>query len=151
MQRFGSFIFVLLFIAFMFIARMSEELNCESRSPTSISCTRTQDRIFHNSNKQFVISDLSTISLHKKTLGLRHSIRALDTEGRSVVLLSIPEKDTEYAYEMITKLKNLPQSQEKTLEYTRNEMHSQLLLLSVVGLVVLVCVGLLFKKGRSAH
>lgn len=149
MQRFGSFIFVLLFIAFMFMARMSEELDCEVKDATSITCVRIQDRIFHNSRKQFVISDLSTISLHKRILGLKHGIKAMDSEGKSVLLLSVPEKDTEYANEMIAKLKTLPQSEEKILEYTRNEMHSQLLLLSLVGLVVLVCVGLLFKKKRS--
>lgn len=148
MQRFGSFFFVILFLVFMFMARMSEHLNCEAKNDTSISCIRTQDRIFHNSRKEFIISDLNSITLHKRTLGLKHNIKAINSEGKLVVLLSVPEKDTEYAQEIIQKLKTLPQAEEKNLEYSRNEMHSQLILLSVVGLVVLVCIGLLFKKKR---
>lgn len=148
MQRFGSLFFVILFLIFMFIARMSEHLNCEAKNDTSITCIRTQDRIFHNSKKEFVISDLNSITLHKRALGSKHNIKAINSLGKQVILLSVPEKDTEYAIEIIKKLKTLPQADEKTLEYSRNEMHSQLLLLSVVGLVILVCIVLLLKKKR---
>lgn len=152
MQRFGSFFFVLLFIIFMFIARMSEHLDCAAKDETTITCTRTQDRIFYNSRRHFEINDLNSIELHKRALGGKHNIRATSVEGKQVVLLSVPEKDTAYAQEIIQKLKTLPQTEEKALDYSRNEMHSQLLLLSVVGLVILACIGLLFrKKRRSAH
>jgi hypothetical protein len=151
MQRFGSFFFVLLFIIFMFIARMSEHLDCTAKNETTISCTRTQDRIFHNSRKEFDITDLNSIALHKRALGSKHNIRALTSDGKQVVLLSVPEKDTAYAEEIIQKLKSLPQAQEKNLDYSRNEMHSQLLLLAVVGLVIFVCVGLLLTKKRPVR
>jgi hypothetical protein len=149
MQKYGSFIFVILFLILMFIARMSENLNCVAKDQTSITCTRIQDRIFFNSNKTNDITDLNTIELTKKAMGSRHNITAMNAKGKKIVLLSVPEKGTDYAKEIIQKLKTLPQSEIKTVEYTRNEMHSQLLLLSVAGLVILVCIVLLFRKKKT--
>ena len=135
-------------MVFMFFARMEEHLNCEAKNETSITCTRTQDRIFTVNKRTHEISNLESIELHKRKIGRKHNIIAITDVGKSVVLLSVPEQHHEYADEIIQKLKTLPQSEEKTIEYTRNEMHSQLLLLAVVGLVVLVSVVFLLRKKR---
>lgn len=149
MQRFGSFFFVALFLVFMFIARMKEHLNCEAKADSnSITCVRTQDRIFTVSKKTHIIEDLNSIEMIKRKIGNKHNIIAKSVNGKKVVLLSVPEKKTEYADEIIQQLKNLPQAEVKSIEYVRNEMHSQLLLLAVVGLVVLVSVAYLFKKKK---
>lgn len=155
MQKFGSLFFVGLFLVFMFIARMKEHLNCEAKSATpestSITCTRTQDRIFFINKKTHNISDVNSIELIKRKIGSKHNITAVSENGKKVVLLSVPEKHTDYAQEIITKLKSLPQAEVKTVEYTRNEMHSQLLLLAVVGLVVLVCLVQLLRRKKPTH
>lgn len=151
MQKYGSFFFVALFIILMFVARMSENLNCTAKSETSITCTRIQDRIFFNSNKTNDIVDLNTIQLSNRAISSKHNITAMNAQGKKVVLLSVPEKATDYAKEIIEKLKTLPQSQEKTIEYTRNEMHSQLLLLSVAGVVILACIVLLLRRKKPVR
>lgn len=151
MQRFGSFFFVALFLIFMFIARMKEHLNCEATEGTSITCTRTQDRIFFVSKKTHIINDLSSIDLIKRKIGNKHNIIATSANGNKVVLLSVPEKGTDYAQEIIQKLKTLPNAEVKSIEYVRNEMHSQLLLLAVAGLVVLVSIVYLFKKKKPVQ
>ncbi len=151
MQKFGSVFFVGLFLVFMFIARMKEHLNCEVKDATSITCVRTQDRIFFVSKKTHEISDLNSITLSNRPISSKHNITALNTQGKKVVLLSVPEKATDYATDIIAKLKALPQAEEKTIEYVRNEMHSQLLLLAVAGLVVLVSLFYLFKRKKPAQ
>lgn len=152
MQRFGSFFFVGLFLVFMFIARMKEHLNCEAKADsTSITCTRTQDRIFFVSKKTHIIEDLNSIEMIKRKIGNKHNIIATSVNGKKVILLSVPEKKTEYADEIINQLKTLPQAEVKSIEYVRNEMHSQLLLLAVVGLVVLVSIIYLLKKKKPAN
>lgn len=148
MQRFGSAFFIGVFIVFMFIARMKEHLNCEVKDATSITCVRAQDRIFIKSRKVHEITDLNSIELQKRKIGRKHNIVATNDQGKKVVLLSVPETAHEYADEIIQKLKSLPQSEEKAIEYTRNEMHSQLLLLAVAGLVVLVSIISLMRKRR---
>ncbi len=135
----------------MFIARMKEHLNCEAKDVTSITCVRTQDRIFFINKKTHEVKDLNSIELIKRKIGNKHNIIFMDENGKRVVLLSVPEKGTEYAEEIIQKLKTLPQAEVKAIEYTRNEMHSQLLLLAVAGLVVLVSVVYLFKKKKPVH
>ncbi len=135
----------------MFIARMKEHLNCEAKDGTSITCVRTQDRIFFINKKTHEVKDLNSIELIKRKIGNKHNITFMGENGKRVVLLSVPEKGTEYAEEIIQKLKTLPQAEVKTIEYTRNEMHSQLLLLAVAGLVVLVSVVYLFKKKKPVH
>lgn len=152
MQRFGSFFFIGLFLIFMFIARMKEHLNCEAKADsTSITCVRTQDRIFFVNKKTHIIEDLNSIEMIKRKIGNKHNIIATSVNGKKVVLLSVPEKKTEYADEIIQQLKNLPNAEVKSIEYVRNEMHSQLLLLAVAGLVVLVSVVYLFKKKKPLH
>jgi hypothetical protein len=151
MQKYGSYFFVLLFVALMFIARMSETLHCEVKDPTTVACTRTQEKIFYNSKKQYEIQDLNSLQLIKKRIGTKHNITAVDTQGKKVVLLSVPEKATDYAQEIIQKLKDLPHAEEKSIEYTRNEMHSQLLLLSIAAIVILVCLTYLFKKKKPTR
>lgn len=151
MQRFGSFFFVALFLVFMFIARMKEHLNCEAQADgTSITCVRTQDRIFFVSKKTHIIKDLNSIEMIKRKIGNKHNIIAKSVNGKSVILLSVPERKTEYADDIIQQLKTLPQAEVKSIEYVRNEMHSQLLLLAVAGLVVLVSIAYLFKKKKPA-
>ena len=153
MQKYGSFFFVLIFIVFMLIARMSETLVCEPQSESSIKCERIQDRIFYESHRKYEIVDLNSIELHKRKIRRRHNITAISSTGKKIVLLSVPEKDFTYTNEIISKLKALPRAEEKKFEFTRNEMHSQLLLLSIAGLVVLVCIGYLLKSknGKRKH
>lgn len=149
MQKYGSFLFVGIFVVFMFFARMSETLVCEAKNETTIFCDRIQDRIFHESHRKYVVSDFNSIDIQKRKIGRKHYIRAISETGKKVVLLSVPEKHYDYAKEIVEQLKTLPQSETKKLEYTRNEMHSQLLLLSVAGLVALVCIVLLVRKKKK--
>lgn len=151
MQKYGSIFFVGLFIVFMFIARMKEHLNCEVRDATSITCVRTQDRIFFVSKRTHNITDLNSIQLTSRAISSKHNVTALNENGKKIVLLSVPEKATDYASDIIEKLKTLPQAEEKTIEYVRNEMHSQLLLLAVAGLVILVSVISLMRKKKPKH
>jgi len=149
MQRFGSFFFVVLFLELLFFVRMKGNVNWEARADsTSITCVRTQDRIFTVSKKTHIIEDLNSIEMIKRKIGNKHNIIAKSVNGKKVILLSVPEKKTEYADEIIQQLKTLPQAEVKSIEYVRNEMHSQLLLLAVVGLVVLVSIAYLFKRKK---
>jgi flagellar basal body L-ring protein FlgH len=151
MQRYGSFFFVILFLVLMFLARMSETLHCEMKDSTTVSCIRTQEKIFYNSRKSYEINDLSSVQLIKRAIGSKHNVTAVDTQGKKIVLLSVPEKATDYAQEIIQKLKALPQSEDKSMEFTRNEMHSQLLLLSLAAVVILVCLTYIFKKKKPVR
>lgn len=136
----------------MFIARMKEHLYCEAKTDEqAITCTRTQDRIFFVSKKTHEVKDLESIKLIKRKIGNKHNIIAENIIGKTVVLLSVPEKGTDYALEIIQKLKTLPQAEIKNIEYTRNEMHSQLLLLAVAGTAVLVSIVYLLKKKKPAQ
>ncbi len=149
MQKYGSFFFVLIFIVFMFMARMSETLTCEPKSETSIACDRAQDRIFYESHRKYEISDLNSIELSKRKLRRKkHNIVALTSEGKKVTLLSVPEKNVSYAEDLIAQLKALPSAEEKRVEFTRSEMHSQLLLLAIVGLVMIVSIVYLLKSNK---
>ena len=139
-------------IFFASTVRLRERLTCQAVHPAGLDCERVQVRLFRNSRERFHIADQSTVALRLSghTDAAHASINtsgidARDFSGRTVRLLSVPDRNVAYANGLVLALRQARQRDE-SIVFQRDETRSAWLFAVVIG-----CFTLLYAVGLIAR
>jgi hypothetical protein len=145
-----------IFLFLVYAVRVRERLSCVAVVPNAgLECERVQTKLIASRDERFRIPDPSTIELRLSSLTTAsHTststsvIEARDAAGRRVILLSVPERETSDAAELVTRLRGAPTG---PTTFERDESKQLwILVLVTAGTVAAYTAMLKFRNSRRA-
>lgn len=130
---------ILLFL--VYTVRVRERLSCVAVIPNAgLECERVQTKLIASRDERFRIPDASTVELRQSSLTTAsHTststsvIQARDSAGRRVILLSVPERETSYAAELVARLRIVDAAATGPTTFERDESKELWILVLVTG------------------
>jgi hypothetical protein len=128
-------------IFLLMTVRIGETLTCTAdASAQSMSCRRVQSKLLYATDERFRVANARSIAFHVRghtspghTSVNTSSVDAVDESGRSVVLLSIPERNVAYGSEIEQRLRTLEHATPPTFSFERNERRTAWFFAGAIG------------------
>jgi hypothetical protein len=148
-----------IFLFLLYAVRVRERLSCVAVIPNAgLECERVQAKLIASRDERFRIPDPSSVELRLSSLTTAsHTststsvIQARDAAGRRVILLSVPERETSDAAELVTRLRNVDAAATGPTTFERDESKQLwILVLVTAGTVAAYTAMLKFRNSRRA-
>lgn len=138
--------------------QLNERLSCSADAKSGLICRRAIQRILHSNEDTFLIQDGRSVTLqvsgHTTSSHVyvnASSIVAADSRGRTVVLLSVPEREVAGASAIVQHLRELGRATPPRFVYARNDGRTLWLFVAVTAAWWLFFFGLShFRRVRTS-